>query len=180
GHRQLRGRSDRDEQRIRRRSECGTRGLLELFQVPGNLVVDRGRDLPVLLVIDVADLGRDREAGRHRQAGVRHLGEARSLAAEQILHVPVAVGFSVAEEIHVCPGFGIRDSGFVLSRYTLRRFFLRHQSSLRSYLVRTYVVSGFSQTVYGACSGTTSGISAISQTRSRSSPKSAKRACLRS
>ena len=54
-----------------------------------------------LLVVDVADLGGDREPGRHRQAGVGHLGEARAFAAEQVLHVAVAVGLAVAEEIDV-------------------------------------------------------------------------------
>ena len=35
--------------------------------------------------VGVARLGRDREAGRHRQAEVRHLGEVGALAAEQEL-----------------------------------------------------------------------------------------------
>ena len=41
-----------------------------------------GSLLPVL-VVEVAGVGRDREARRHRQAGVGHLGEAGALAAEQ-------------------------------------------------------------------------------------------------
>ena len=60
-----------------------------------------GRNLLLFLVVDVADLGGDREAGRHRQARVGHLGEAGAFAAEQVLHVAVAVGFAVAEEVHV-------------------------------------------------------------------------------
>ena len=32
-----------------------------------------------------ADLGRDRKAGRHRQAEIAHLGETGALAAEQVL-----------------------------------------------------------------------------------------------
>ena len=58
------------------------------------------RDL-VLGVVDVADVGGDRETGRHRQAGIRHLGEAGALASERVLHRAVAVGLAVAEEVHV-------------------------------------------------------------------------------
>ena len=52
----------------------------------------------------VAGLGRDREAGRRRQAGDRHLGEARALAAEQVLHAAVAFGRPLAPGVDVALG----------------------------------------------------------------------------
>ena len=51
-----------------------------------------------------ADLGGDGEAGRHRQADVGHLGEVGALAAEQVLHLRVAVGLAAAEEVDVLAG----------------------------------------------------------------------------
>src|SRR5262249_26230457 len=44
-----------------------------------------------------AHLGRDREAGRHRQAERRHLGEVGALAAEQGLVGRAALGRAAAE-----------------------------------------------------------------------------------
>ena len=55
------------------------------------------------LVVERAGFGRDRETGRNRQPGVGHLGEARALAAEQVLHRAIAVGLAAAEEIDVLP-----------------------------------------------------------------------------
>jgi hypothetical protein len=47
--------------------------------------------LPVREVVP-AGFGGDREAGRHGKPEVGHLGEVGPLAAEEILHVPVAFG----------------------------------------------------------------------------------------
>ena len=47
-----------------------------------------------------ADFRSDREPGRHRQADARHLREVRALAAEQRLHLAVAVSLAVAKEIN--------------------------------------------------------------------------------
>ena len=58
-----------------------------------------GQGAAVLLPRE-ADFGRDREAGRDGDADPRHLGEAGSLAAEQGLHRPVAIGFAGAESIY--------------------------------------------------------------------------------
>src|SRR5208283_2188371 len=44
-----------------------------------------------------ADLGRDREAGRHRQPETAHLGKTGALAAEQIFHLGPAFGGPVTE-----------------------------------------------------------------------------------
>ena len=73
-------------------------GLFELAQVVFDLAIDLGWDAALLGVVDVADAGGDGEPGRHRQAGVGHLGEARALAAEHVLHRPIAVRLAGAEE----------------------------------------------------------------------------------
>ena len=75
--------------------------LLELRQRLPDLLVHFGRNLPVVVEVDVADLGRDREAGRHRHARVAHLGEAGALAAERVFHVLVTVGSVAAERVNV-------------------------------------------------------------------------------
>ena len=59
----------------------------------------------------VARLGRDREAGRHRQAGVGHLGEARALATEQVAHRRVALGMARAERVDVALGRAVLALG---------------------------------------------------------------------
>ena len=53
----------------------------------------------VVGVVVRADLGGDGEAGRHRQAEVRHLGEVRALAAEQFAHAGAALGLAAAEGV---------------------------------------------------------------------------------
>src|ERR1700739_2009391 len=54
--------------------------------------------ISVAMRIEVAaDLCGDREARRHRQPEIAHLGEARSFAAKQIPHVGAALGSAVAE-----------------------------------------------------------------------------------
>jgi hypothetical protein len=68
----------------------------------------------VVLVEISADLGGNGEAGRHRQAEMRHLGEAGALAAEKIAHVGAAFGLAAAKGIHpltffrgrLCGGLG--------------------------------------------------------------------------
>src|SRR5439155_26342577 len=42
---------------------------------------------------------RDREARRHGDPEVDHLGEVRALAAEEVLHRGVAVGLPLTEEV---------------------------------------------------------------------------------
>ena len=55
-------------------------------------------------VVGRAHLGGDGEARRHRQAEARHLGEVGALAAQQLLHVGVAVGLAGAEQIDPLAG----------------------------------------------------------------------------
>ena len=59
-----------------------------------------------------AGLGGDGEAGRHRQAERRHLGQVGALAAEQVLHRGVAVGAAAAKGVDPSsPRFWHRLSG---------------------------------------------------------------------
>ena len=72
----------------------------------GNL---RLQFLRVLLAVGIevdADVGRNREARRHRQAKIGHLGEVRALAAKEVAHVGFAVGLAVAEGIDPLAGLG--------------------------------------------------------------------------
>jgi hypothetical protein len=73
--------------------------------------------LGVLVVIG-ADRGGDGEAGRHRQAEIGHLGQARALAAEEVAHVGAALGFAVAETIDP---LGLAGRGGGLARRALFR-----------------------------------------------------------
>ena len=128
GHRELRARTHRDEQRILGRAERRVRRFLELLQVLFDLPIDGAGNLGLLLVVDRADLGGDREAGWHREPGVGHLGEARALPAEQILHVPVAVGFAGAEEIDMLANLRIAGCGLRIP--ALRHRLLCHLNSV--------------------------------------------------
>ena len=73
-----------------------------------HLLAQRRRIRPLVGVVVGADLGGDREPGRHRQPDAAHLGEVRALAAEQRLHRSVAVRLA-AEEVDVLS----RRSGFL-------------------------------------------------------------------
>ena len=66
-----------------------------------HLLVDLVGNLVAVLEEDVADFGRDGEAGRHGHAGPAHLGEAGAFAAEDVFHLAVAVGSAAAKAINV-------------------------------------------------------------------------------
>jgi hypothetical protein len=69
-----------------------------------DLRVDFLRQGFAVLVEPGADLRGDGEAGRHRQPDAGHFREVRALAAEERLHLAVAVAAAVAEEINqLCP-----------------------------------------------------------------------------
>jgi hypothetical protein len=94
GHRELRARAHRDQQRVVGVAEPLVHRLLEGREVLGDLLRKALglTSLSRLLQGEVgpARLGRDREAGWHREAQRRHLGEVRTLAAEEVLLVLVA------------------------------------------------------------------------------------------
>ena len=91
GHRGARARADRDQQRVRRVAELGAHQLLH----PRHRAADVGVELlGELLAVGVelgADLGGDGESRGDRQADVGHLGQVRALAAEEVLHLLVAL-----------------------------------------------------------------------------------------
>ena len=103
GHGELRARAHADQQRI-----VGAAQLLplQLFQAAQRLVhlaIDFVGDGAVAHVL-AAGFGLDGEAGRHGQAGVGHLGQAGAFAAQLVLHLAVAFGMAVAEEVNVLHG----------------------------------------------------------------------------
>jgi hypothetical protein len=75
--------------------------VFQFLQTLVDLGVDFGRDLLIVIEIDVADMGRDGEAGGHGQAGATHFRESGAFAAENIFHLAVAVGCTAAEGIYV-------------------------------------------------------------------------------
>ena len=82
-HRDRRARADRQQQGIRLVAEALARLLLQSPHVLGDLCLEARGKLPSRLHEGATGVRRDREAGRHRHAEPRHLGKARSLAAEQ-------------------------------------------------------------------------------------------------
>ena len=99
GHRELRPRAHRDQQRVI--------GLAQLLAHPhlegGQVLADLGRQLGRLAAVaqvGLAGLGGDRETRRHRKPHVGHLGEVGALAAEQVLEVLAALGEVVDELRH--------------------------------------------------------------------------------
>jgi hypothetical protein len=91
GHRELRPRPHRDQQRVVRITERLAHRVLETAKVLPRLLEHLGRSTP-LREERQARLGGDRESGRDRQAHVGHLGEVGPLAAEEVLHLLVAFG----------------------------------------------------------------------------------------
>ena len=98
-HGSSRARTNGNKKRILLITEFLARDLLELSHILGNLrgdlVVD---DLPVLVVLR-ACFRCDREALRNRKTQVGHLGQVRTLTAEELAHVGIALG----EQIHPFP-----------------------------------------------------------------------------
>ena len=66
--------------------------LLDAGQRVGDLRLQIGRVGLAVGVETGADLGRDREARRHRQAEIAHLGQVGALAAEQVAHLGAPLG----------------------------------------------------------------------------------------
>ena len=99
GHRVGGAGAHRDQQRLIADAEGAPRELFEAFEIG----VQFGVEIigPALLVfVEVgAAFGGDGEAGRHVEAGARHVREAGAFAADQVLDIAVAVGLAVAEEV---------------------------------------------------------------------------------
>src|SRR5207244_6442545 len=82
-------------------------------------------NLPISLELSLSHLVIHGETWRHRHPRIRHLREAGAFAAEEILHLPVAVRFAAAEEVDALPGPGLGSLGF--------RRFLRDPQGCRSF-----------------------------------------------
>ena len=92
GHRELAPGADAHEQRVGRIAEALAGPPLDFLDGLEDVVPQPvGQPLAGGEVV-VAGLGRDREPGRRRQPGDRHLGEPGALAAEQVAHLRVALG----------------------------------------------------------------------------------------
>ena len=116
GHRELGARADADEQRVGRVAEALAGPPLDLLDRLEDVVPQAvGQPLARIEVV-VAGLGRDREPGRCRQPGDRHLGEPRTLATEQVAHLGVALGAAVTPGVDVALGRLVRTLGGRLRR----------------------------------------------------------------
>ncbi len=91
----------RDQQRVLGVAEGLAHQLFDPRQVLGHFLAQAGGVVALVLVELGADLGGDGEAGRHRQPDGGHLRQVGALAAEQVLHLALAFGLAVAEEVHV-------------------------------------------------------------------------------
>ncbi len=90
-----------DQQRVLRVAELLAHAALEDAKRLVDLRVDVGRDLTVVVEVDVADFGRNRKTRGDRNAGPAHLSQARALAAKGVFHLSIAVGSAGAEGVDV-------------------------------------------------------------------------------
>ena len=100
-HRQGRSRADTDQQRIGRVAELLADRFFHARERRLDLRLDLLGKLAAAVVIDRANLGRDREARRNRNADQAHLGEVGPLAAQKLFHVGAALGRAAAKGINV-------------------------------------------------------------------------------
>ncbi len=85
GHRHPRAGADRDEQRIGGVAEGLAGHVLNMRDAVGDFSADAVGEGLAVRIISAAHLGRDREAGRHRQANRGHAVKIGTLAAKDIL-----------------------------------------------------------------------------------------------
>ncbi|MET3827450.1 hypothetical protein ABIC16_003143 [Sphingomonas sp. PvP055] len=94
-------RPDRDEQRVGRVAEHLAGDALDMRDPGRDFVAQALRELAALIVIDCAEIGRNREARRDRQADRRHLRQIRALAPQQIPVALAPIGHPAAEAVYV-------------------------------------------------------------------------------
>ncbi len=100
GHRLAGARTHGDQQRVGRIPELLAHHLLDLLHGLRDLLLDACRVLPLVLIEVDADIGRNRETGRHGHAQSGHLRQVRPFAPEQILHPRVALTLAASEKVH--------------------------------------------------------------------------------
>ena len=100
-HGELGARADAHQQGVAGVAEFLSHALFERLEGGEHLFVDAGGNAEFVLEVDISDFRRDREAGWHRQLGAGHFRESGALAAENIFHLSITVGGSVAERVYV-------------------------------------------------------------------------------
>ena len=100
-HRELGAGANAHQQRVGRVAEALVGLCLDLGDSHEDVLPQACRQRLAGIEVVVAGFGGDGEAGRHRETGLGHLGEAGALAAEQIAHGAVAFSLTGAEGIDV-------------------------------------------------------------------------------
>ncbi len=111
GHGELGARPDGDEERVGRAAELLAGFALDRLDRLQHVVPGAVREALAAGEIVVAGFRGDREAGRDRQACIRHLGEAGALAAEQVAHRGVALSVAAAEGVDVASAGAVGTIG---------------------------------------------------------------------
>ena len=99
GHGKLCARTHADEQRVFALAELLALQLFELAQRDIHLSVHGVRDAPHPHVL-ATSFSLNGESRRHGQARVGHLSKTRTLTAENVLHLAIAIGLAAAEGVH--------------------------------------------------------------------------------
>ncbi len=110
-HRELGAGADRDQERVGGVTEALAGLLLDVLHGREDVLPEARRERLAGLEVVVAGLGGDGEARRRREPGVRHLGEAGALAAEEVLHGPVAFRPAVSPGVDVALGSRVGARG---------------------------------------------------------------------
>ncbi len=117
-HRGARARAHRHQERLLRIAESGADRILDRSERGGDLLLQIGRVGLSAGVKMGADLGGDREAGRHREPEIAHLGETGALAAQKIAHIGAPLRAAGAKAVDpFCPTG--RHGGFTPFQRTL-------------------------------------------------------------
>ena len=127
GHRELGARADAHEERVGDVAEALGRLALDFADGLQDVLPEARRELLPRAEVVVAGLGGNGEPGRHGQPGDGHLGQTRTLAAEQIAHRGIALGQTAAPRVDVALGGLVRTLGRT-GRFGHRAGFLRGRS----------------------------------------------------
>ncbi len=89
----------RDEQRPLAVAERTAGDLLQTCEVGADFGIEAVGPVPAVAIVLIAAFGGDGEAGRHVEAGLGHVREARALAADEMLYLAAAVSLALSEEV---------------------------------------------------------------------------------
>ena len=92
---------DGEEERVRGVAELHPHRALDVADALADLLLQPCRPLVAVLAVVLTGLRGDGEARRHGQPDGAHLGQVRTLAAQERLHALVALGLAVTEDVHV-------------------------------------------------------------------------------